>query len=150
MLDACICSFSPKETVPTKNKHEGQKQNKSNLHKSYKPSLFRWDCTVQNVFEGHENGLSSVFSSLAEIQKFIGLLCPNFVQNFYLQLLLEKQAASVIVMNRCHKDSLSQWKSPAGRWKEGDVKHCQWNIPLIIFWRDKNGGEKKKKKTIQL
>lgn len=56
-------------------------------------------CSVEilqyRVFKGRENGLVSVFSMLAKIQKFIILHCPNFAQHFSLQLLLEKSAASL-------------------------------------------------------
>lgn len=65
-----FASFSPKrvgDMVAPKNKHEGQIPNKSNLHNRYKTSLFRWNFTVERGFEGQENGLSSVFSSLSEI-----------------------------------------------------------------------------------
>lgn len=41
------------------------------LHNSCMPSLSRWDFTLQEVFEKHENGLLSIFSSLAKRKKKI-------------------------------------------------------------------------------
>lgn len=91
------------------NKYEGQAPNKSKvLHNNCMPNLFRWAFTVERVFEGHKNGLSSVFSSLAKIQKFITLLCPNFAKTFLSPVLFgEVCCLSVIMKNHLLKALLN-------------------------------------------
>lgn len=69
------------KVVAPKNKYEGQTPNKSSFIEQFY-AVYSAEILQYRVFKGHKNGLVSVFSVLAKIQKFIILHCPNFAQNF--------------------------------------------------------------------
>lgn len=69
------------KVVAPKNKYGGQTPNKSSFIEQFYAQFIQLRF-YNTVFKGHKNGLVSVFSMLAKIQKFIILHCPNFAQNF--------------------------------------------------------------------